>query len=162
MLDTNELNELLQTEGQQHNYQFAQWGDVYYYGLSASLQPASEEVQEYEEVVRRGVLALATGKHPDTVPDLYNAITSLSCLFKHWGFSEEQEVRVFAIPAARGVAADALASGDLNPPRQPRTFVRGNQLVPYLELFRDLGDGHSPTKLPVRRVVVGPHRSKQQ
>lgn len=162
VLETKDLDELLQSEGGQYNYQFAQWGDVYYYGLDSAGQPSSEEVAEYEAVVRHGVLALATGKHPDTVPELYNAITSLSCLFKHWGFAEEQEVRIFAIPASKGVPAEALKSGNPNPPRQPQTFQRGSSFVPYIELFKGLLKNGSRAKLPIKRVLVGPHRQKLQ
>lgn len=162
VLETKKLDDLLQSEGVQYNYQFAQWGDVYYYDVDVTRQPSSEEVAEYEAVVRRGVLALVTGKHPDTVPELYNAITSLSCLFKHWGFAEEQEVRIVAIPASKGVAAEALKSGNPNPPRQPQTFPRGTTSVPYIELFKGLLSGGAPAKLPIKRVIVGPHRDKLQ
>lgn len=74
VFDTHRFDQLLKIEGEQRHYQFAQWGDVYYYGATTE-QPSSEEVAEYENVVRQGVLALVTGKHPDTVPDLYNAVT---------------------------------------------------------------------------------------
>lgn len=158
VFDTKEFDTLLQTEGQQNQYQFAQWGDVYYYGLDSPKQPSSEEVAEYEEIVRRGTLALVTGKHPDTVPDLYNALTSLSCLYKHWGFAEEEEVRVIAIPTSEEIAALAAAAGNSKQPRRPKTFER----VPYLELFKALDPGGEPTQLPIKRVIVGPHRLKRE
>ena len=161
VLETNRFNDLLQLDGQLHHYQFAQWGDVYYYGLNQAQQPSSEEVEAYEATVRQGVLAIVTGKHPDTVPDLYNAVTSLSCLYKHWGFAEEQEVRVIAIPASADIAEAAAAAGDTKSPRQPKTFDRGGFPVPYIELLKDLGLSGSRTRLPLKRVIVGPHRAKQ-
>lgn len=162
VLNTKEFDTLLQTEGQQNQYQFAQWGDVYYYGLDSTQQPSSEEVTEYEEVVRQGAVALVSGKHPDTVPDLYNAVTSLSCLYKHWGFAEEEEVRVIAIPPSGDIATQAAAAGSVKQPRRPKTFARTDLLVPYLELFRAHDLDGPPTSLPIKRVIVGPHRLKQE
>lgn len=161
VLDTKGLDELLQLEGQRHLYQFAQWGDVYYYGLNHLQQPSSEEIDEYEATVRKGVLAIVEGRHPETVPDLYNAITSLSCLYKHWGFAEEQEVRVIAIPTSTDITASSSAAGETKTPRQPKTFTRGNLSVPYIELLANLDPSESPTRLPIKRVIVGPHRDKQ-
>jgi len=161
VIDSVRFNELLQQEGEQFYYQFAQWGNVYYYGLSQAEQPASEEIEEYEAIVRLGALALVTGKHPDTVPKLYDAITSLSCLYKHWGFAEEGEVRVIAIPASKGIAAKAAAAGETKKPRQVKTFSRGDLSVPYIELLANLGPSKSITHLPIKRVIVGPHRDKQ-
>jgi hypothetical protein len=93
VLNSEKSDRLLKQEGQTRHYQFAQWGDVYYYGAANDRQPSSEEVAQYEETIRKGVVANAQGQQPETVDDLYDAVTSLACLFKHWGFAEEQEVR---------------------------------------------------------------------
>jgi len=162
VLETTEFDRLLKSEGHKYHYQFAQWGDVYYYADTSPQQPASEEVEQYESTVRRGVLALVTGKPPETVPELYDAITSLSCLYKHWGFAEEHEVRVVAIPASPDIDAQAAKMDLLKQVRHSRTFLRGEVQVPYIELFKDLEPSHTCTRLPIKRVIVGPHRAKHE
>ena len=160
VLDTAEFDVLLKNEGEKYHYQFAQWGDVYYYADNSPEQPSSEEVSQYESIVKRGVLALVTGKPPETVPELYDAITSLSCLYKHWGFAEEREVRVIAIPASPDIDEQAAIAGILKHSRLSKIFRRGDLDVPYIELFKDLQPSGIPIRLPIKRIIVGPHRAK--
>ena len=160
VLDSKKFDHLLKQEGQTRHYQFAQWGDVYYYGAETNQQPSSEEVAQYEDSVKKGVVAMAQGQHPETVDDLYDAVTSLACLFKHWGFAEEQEVRVVCIPAAIDVATAALAAGDSRPAPVVKSFLRSGVPVPYLELFATAGKSEARGRLPIKRVIVGPHRDK--
>ena len=160
VLDSKKFEHLLRREGQARHYQFAQWGDVFYYGAETERQPSSEEVAQYEETLRKGIVAIAQGQHPETVDDLYDAVTSLSCLFKHWGFAEEQEVRVIAIPADPDVASAAYSAGDARQVPVVKSFIRGGVPVPYLELFATNDKAEVPGRLPIKRVIVGPHRDK--
>ena len=160
VLDSHGFDHLLKLEGQTHHYQFSQWGDVYYYGAEQEAQPSSEEVIEYEKTVRDGVIGLVRGKDPESIDDLYDAVTSLSCLYKHWGFSEEQEVRVIAIPAKNEVARLAAADGETRHARPTKSFIRGGTPIPYIELLARLGSANERTKLPLKRVIVGPHKDK--
>jgi hypothetical protein len=52
-------------------------------------------------VARTTCRAIAQEQSPETVDDLYVAVTGLACHFKLWGFVEEKEVRVIAIPAGK-------------------------------------------------------------
>lgn len=89
----------------------------------------------------------------------FEPVTALSCLHKHRGFREEAEVRIVAIPANSEVFEASQKAGD-NRPKKPVHFVRKNGiLVPYIELF-GTEDSGSKRKLPVTRVIVGPHPAK--
>ena len=160
VLDSHGFDHLMKREGQIHQYQFAQWGDVYYYGAETEAQPSSDEVIEYEKTVRNGVIGLVHGKDPESMDGLYDAITSLSCLYKHWGFSEEQEVRVIAIPARGEVEKLAAAGGETRQARPTKSFLRRGAPVPYIELMAGLGIAGKRTNLPIKRVIVGPHKDK--
>lgn len=160
VLDSCGFDHLIKQEGQIYHYQFAQWGDVYYYGAETEAQPSSEEVNEYEKTVRSGVIGLVRGKDPESIDGLYDAITSLSCLYKHWGFAEEQEVRVIAIPARGEIAKLATAGGETRQARPTKSFLRGGAPVPYIELMAGLDTAGVRTKLPIKRVIIGPHRDK--
>jgi Protein of unknown function (DUF2971) len=159
VLDCQAFDKLLITDAGARHYQFVQWGDVYYYGLSGDLQPASEEVKDYEAIAKQGILAIARGEHPETVEKLYDSVTSLSCLFKHWGFAEEQEVRVIAIPPSRELASAAAEAGEHRPCAPIKSFLRAGAPVPYIELFGGLNLPIAG-RLPIKRVIVGPHKDK--
>lgn len=157
VFDTVGFDNLLQLEGHAFLYQHAQWGDVHYHGIN--IQPSIEDVAEAEAVVRIGLARMIRGRTAAELPeDFYEKISSLSCLYKHWGFSEEHEVRVIAIPFRDEIAAQARAEGEAKLPRQPKTFLRSGIPVPYLELFAQLPG--TPPRLPIKRVIVGPHREK--
>jgi len=155
VFDSNEFEELLKSEVQQHFYQHMQWGDVYYYGLPDAEQRSNEEIVDAETKLRAGIRELHLDPKPSTMEESYDAMITLSCLFKHWGFHEEQEVRVVAIPPNQEVLSAAKDAGETRKPREISVISRGGLLVPYIELFKG-GSGQS-TKLPIKRVIVGPH-----
>ena len=158
VFDTARLNDLLQLEGRTYQYLHAQWGDVHYHGVEHDPQPSTEDVADAEAVLRSGIAKLVRGGTVEETPGFYQAISGLSCLYKHWGFWEEGEVRVVAIPTTADIAAFAAEEGDVRPSRQAKTFTRGGLPVPYIELFSNLPA--RPAQLPIKRVIVGPHRDK--
>ena len=160
VLDSEGFDRLLQQEGKTRHYQFAQWADVYYYGAEPTLQPSSSEVAEYEESVKRGINALAQAQDTEMVDRFYESVASLTCLYKHWGFAEEREVRVIAIPATDNVAAESKALGEVRPLPAVKLFLRGGLPVPYFALFATLEGSEAIGRLPIKRVIVGPHRDK--
>lgn len=158
VLDTKRLEESLKTEAESHHYMHVQLGDVYYHGINPSIQPATPDVAESEEVVRQGVSRLVRGGTAEETPGFYESVTSLSCLCKHWGFWEEREVRVVVVPASLEVQTAANGSGP--PAKAVKTFERGQARVPYVELFAAQAGATLTRPLPIKRVVVGPHRDR--
>ena len=154
--DTKGLDALLQIEESTYMYQHALWGDVHYYGIN-DVQPSSAEVEEAEATVRKGIAHLVRGGTAEETEGFYQAISSLSCLFKHWGFREEREVRIVAIPTDRELADKERALGDTRIPKTVKAFPRGGLLVPFIELFYRSSSNEIPKSLPIKRVIVGPH-----
>jgi hypothetical protein len=64
--------------------------------------------------------------------------TALGASIKHAGFSQEEEVRL-------------LCSGQI---ANPRTRLRGSEIVEYLEIPELRGELREP--LPLTRIIVGP------
>lgn len=155
IFDSSEFEELLRAESAQHYYQHMQWGDVYYYGLPDGSQRASQEIDDAERTLRAGIQELHRSPKPDSMEQAYEAMITLCCLYKHWGFHEEQEVRVIAIPPNEEVLRLAKQSGEVREPRRVSVMSRGGMLVPYLDLFG--ANNGPPRKLPIKRVIVGPH-----
>lgn len=159
VFDPSGVEELLLQEGSAFQYQFLSLGDVFYYGEDSD-QPAMEEVLEAEAKIEEVVEKLVgPSGSAEVVADLYVPVTMLSTLYKHWGFAEEQEVRVVAIPLHQE-AMEKSPSKDDDKQRKVEQFLpKDGLLVPYIELFRRIG---GERKLPIIKVIVGPHSDKQK
>lgn len=151
--DTSKLQRLLETESNTYKYQFAQWADVHYYDANHQHPEPAEEMLQAEDALRKAVAEFVRTRAPDALDPTYDAVTFLSCLFKHWGFHEEREIRVVAVPLDEKFADD-----EREKVRAPRFFLRQGTPVPYIPLFESL----SNCRLPINRVIVGPHRDKLQ
>lgn len=86
VFETQKLETMLVTEANAHQYTHVQIGDVYYHGVDPQIQPAMPDVAEYEEIVHQGISRLIRSGTALETERFYEAITSLSCLCKHWGF----------------------------------------------------------------------------
>jgi hypothetical protein len=121
--------------------------------------PGEDEPKQPEQVVAEGKLVdaivglLAQQAGSAAFEAMFQPLLELACTAKHWGFQEENEVRiVMSVPSAE-LAAAARSSLAIKP---IKTFLRGSTLVPYLSLFAELED--LAARLPLKRVIVGPHR----
>lgn len=156
--DTKQLEALLTLEVTSHHYMHVQIGDVYYHGIDDAIQPATPDVAENDALVRLGVSRILRGGTAEQTERFYEAITSLSCLCKHWGFWEEREVRVVVVPASAEVVRAAV---EAPPPKEVKSFSRGESRVPYVELFASTAERAESTRLPIKRIIVGPHRNRE-
>jgi hypothetical protein len=159
VFDTQKLEALLTDEAHSHHYMHVQIGDVYYHGVDEEVQAAAPDVAEYEAIIHQGVSRLLRGGTAAETERFYEAITGLSCLCKHWGFWEEREVRVVAIPASEEVARDGEPKTP--PQKEVKSFDRRGQQIPYIELFDTVASTNSGVRLPIQRVIVGPHRNRE-
>ncbi len=155
VLDTEKFGEFLRDEERLFHYQYMEWGDVHYYGRGN--QPASKDIADAEDRLRREVLHMIHGGTPKDHMAVYFALTYLSCLSKHWGFFEEREVRVVAIPQQPG--SEIVNTNSHGRSRKEICdFVRDGLSVPYLAFS---GDKASMPMLPIKEVIVGPHQDKK-
>lgn len=159
VFDSQKLESMLTTEATAHHYMHVQIGDVYYHGIDPKIQPATPDVAEYEEIVHQGVRRMMRGGTAEETERFYEAVTALSCLYKHWGFWEEREVRVVVVPASQEV----VAAGEPQAPPQKEVhfFNRGERKVPYIELFSTGRLAGATAPLPIKRVIVGPHKNRE-
>lgn len=159
VFDSQRLESMLTAEATAHHYMHVQIGDVYYHGIDPRIQPAAPDVAEYEEIVHQGVRRMMRGGTAEETERFYEAVTALSCLYKHWGFWEEREVRVVVVPASHEVAA---AGEPHAPPQKEVNFPnRGERKVPYVELFSAVRLAGAIAPLPIKRVIVGPHKDRE-
>jgi hypothetical protein len=160
VMDTKGLEDALLVETKSHHYMHAEIGDVYYEGIDPLIQPARGDFEELEKTVNEGVNRILRGGTAEETEGFYQAVTSLSCLCKHWGFWEEREIRLVVVPASEDVV-DAVPEA-VRPAKAVKSFPRGAVSVPYVELFASSPSAGLQTKLPIKRVIVGPHIDRVQ
>lgn len=157
VFDTQAMESLFEEEAPSYMYKHFQWGDVFYHGVTPDLQPSRQEIQEWEESLRRIVNSMLRDEQNLESDELYQVITSLSCLYKHWGFREEREVRIIAVAATH----KELELANVKPPDIPekpvKTYLRNGMPIPYIELFAKTKEGQVPHQLPIKEVIIGPH-----
>lgn len=161
VFDSVGLQSLLETEAHTFDYMHAQWADVHYYDDAVDNPlSAAEEIHEAEAKLRSGVAAYIRDLREDSFEQVYEAITTLSCLYKHWGFHEEREVRIVVLPSNASVRA--ATPEPRKPPKELSTFIRDGYPVPYLKLFEHIATTADRPKLPIDRIIVGPHRDSDK
>lgn len=154
------LEILLKTEAAKFYYQFGTWGDVDYYDQDTPHQARHPETLNYQALVQRATsVFLQSGKETDLEP-LLEPLTLLSVLHKHRGFREEEEVRIVMLRPHSEVERLAREQGDMRPLRPIQFRQKRGMLIPYIELFgEELG---ANAKLPIKRVIVGPHPDQKK
>ena len=107
------------------------------------------------------IINSVTSNKKDETPDLKSYQPFIRCIsrYKHYGFSEENEVRVVVLPTVLDQEILEIASTDgviLKPEKERKFRSKNGQLVPYIELF------NSPDiELPIEKIIVGPHKEKE-
>jgi len=164
VFDTQKLEEIFKKESATYAYQFSSWGDVNYYHEAQNQEAALEEIREYEDVVKKSIFEFFTTNEKDKLDPIYDKISYLSCIYKHWGFHEERELRMVLIRTHKTVLEKERKLGENSRPQKTVKYIQRNGcLVPYICLF-DFGDmaNSGPTGLPIKRVIVGPHPDKEK
>jgi len=160
VFDAMGLQSLLEVEARDYWYQHVQWGDVHYYQDELQIETRAEEIEEAEQGLKNAIRGFI--KHPSSeeLEPTFEIVATLSCLYKHWGFHEEREVRIVAVPPNRELVTQGELTSEKRPRKTPKTFVRAGCPVPYIELFGRALPGEPARKLPITRILVGPHVQK--
>ena len=159
VFDTAGLEHLLREEHEKWRYRLF-WGDAVY--SSESDDKIREELGEDMEQLSAAVAeSMQAGWIPEPLEKTYDPLIRCACRYKHWGFHEEREVRIVAMPMNTNIFTKEELS-ELTEVEKPRQrFVRGGTSIPCIHLFE--GITHLPEKpLPMTRIIVGPHREKER
>lgn len=160
VFDTARLSALISSEAEKWSWDLF-GGDVVY-----SADPPDRFRTEFEcaiETMHSGVSEFlrSAGNNLSALDPIYHALIFCACRYKHWGFEEEKEVRVIAIPSNCEIIAESLRR-NLRAAEKPITsYLRGGAAVPCVHLFE--GTTSLPDNpLPITRIIVGPHPEKDQ
>ncbi len=165
IFDSKGLNELLREEQLNWLFAFGHWGDVDYHVDSSSQCDVHDESKNWEEQVRSTVAEatlarLNGGDQTKELERLFDPIVTLATRHKHGGFHEEREVRIVIGALGKDEVSAAQQRGDRRQGRPVHFTVRDGLLIPHISAF-SRPDG-SKAKLPIRKVVVGPHPDKER
>lgn len=162
VFDTAGLSQLLTEAGKK----CVNGGDLFGGDVVYSSDPDQKIMEEFggsESVIKNYFSAFlkADGSSRELEKQMYPALTQCACRYKHWGFKEENEVRVIAIPNNKEVCDLARADGTIINEMPRGHFIRSGTPVPFIDLFK--GVTSVPTKcLPIKRIIVGPHPNKKE
>ena len=157
VFDTNRLELLLKKENESYWYQHGQFADVHYHQGDDSVADAEPDISESEEALQRAIARYMKNPVPAELESMLGPITNLSCRYKHWGFHEEREVRIIAVPPSEDLLREGRNQGESRPVRQPKIFVRSGNPVPYLDLLAREPRDEKKLSLPITQIIIGPH-----
>lgn len=161
VFDTKKLEEILDIESKRFEYSAMHISDLIYSNDENKLKEEfSEDLSIISDIVKQ-FFTLSNVKEQKEVDASKGYIPFVSCIsrYKHYGFSEENEVRVVALPTVIDQALLDLAKADgkaLKPEKERKFRNKNGQFIPYIELFNS-----SDSELPIERIIVGPHKEKE-
>lgn len=122
-----------------------------------------EKIKEDLKVIK-GFYSSNLRKRDEYVEEIYFSLTRCTCFYKHWGFGEENEVRIVTLPlySENKDFLEAMRVDGEEVDKIPKNFfLRDGTLVPYIDLFKDVTSKHSKS-LPIRRIIVGPTVNEEE
>lgn len=161
VFDTEKLEEILSKEAMSYEYSAVLIADLIYSDDERRLkEELSDKIEILADIAKQffNHENLSKGKYIDASKGY---IPFVSCIsrYKHFGFSEENEVRVVALPTLIDdeIIKLAKADGATLKPEKVRKFRSNNgQRIPYIELF-----DYADIKLPIEKIIIGPHNNKE-
>ncbi|MDV6347366.1 hypothetical protein R2083_07545 [Nitrosomonas sp. Is35] len=110
----------------------------------------------------------------ENVSKFFYSLMHCACRYKHWGFKEENEVRVVALPYPlhheefdKDMKAEGITVSEIS----RKHFSRAGALVPYIDIFdgitsradkKGITSRADKKTLPIKRIIVGPTQNTQE
>lgn len=150
VFDTEKLEHLNTIEHTKFSYMGLGLGDIVY---SDQEEKFKNEFSEYIDAIIDYTPAVASTwaskkERKKLRPAPYLEFVSAICRYKHFGFKEESEVRIFAhlIPNyAKGTEKRI----------EKKSELRGQKKI--IDLFSEVDE-----PLPIKRIIIGPHSKKEE
>jgi DUF2971 family protein len=160
VFDTARLDALLAEEAGRWTWGLS-GGDVVY--STASAEEVRQELGNEIDAIKGAIVTYlaSSGSSLASLEPMYEAITQCVSRYKHWGFEEEHEVRIVAIPANQSNIQEMRRLGHVVSEIPRHTFLRNGTTVRCVHLFEGLTSIPSKT-LPIKRIIVGPHVDKEK
>lgn len=161
VFDTKKLEEILEIEAQRFEYSAVIIADIIYSDNDQKLQ---EELSD-DLAILSDIAKLFFNHENLSQKIIFEAskgyIPFVKCIsrYKHHGFSEENEVRVVALPTVIDEEYLKLAKAKdatLMPEKERKYRSKNEKSIPYIELFKS-----DDIDLPIEKIILGPHKDKE-
>lgn len=114
----------------------------------------SENIHNLESAVSN---FLTDGKY-EHLEETITPLITCSCLYKHWGFFEEREIRLVVVPFVGRLLEANSKECELG--TMPIVSIENSgQTKDYIYM---LEDEEKPKRLPIKRIIVGPHANQRE
>lgn len=149
--DTRALSDIVAAQVRYFRYYVAHFSDVVYGQGADAIRSLSTELNMLKSAVQRFYDGDAS-----CFDELYHPFTSLATRTKHFGFREENEVRIVLAPALKN---GPKVFGSHRDHEYKPVLTRQGPLGPvaYIELIED-----GSVELPIKRIIVGPSRYQER
>jgi hypothetical protein len=164
LFDTKKLEGIIALEAKRFEYSALFIADLVYSDDEQKLKDElSNEIAIIVDIVKQFFDYENVSQQKMVADGPKGYIPFVTCIsrYKHYGFSEENEVRVVALPIVDKlyleIAQLAQVDGVTLKPEKERKFRQKNgQHIPYIELFNSID-----IELPIEKIIVGPHKEKE-
>jgi hypothetical protein len=162
VFSSKKLEEMLEIETKKFEYSPMYFSDVIYSDDENRLrEELSEDLSIIADVVKLlfDYQKLDEKENLEAIGKAYYPFVNCISRYKHYGFSEENEVRVVAFPTVLDQEDIEFAEAKgvtLQPEKEIRFRKKNGQLVPYIELFNSID-----IELPIEKIIVGPNKEKE-
>lgn len=161
VFDTKKLEEIINLEAQLFQYNSIILADLIYSDDDVKFkEELSGEIAKLNEATKLLFRSESLkGEHYPDVSFAYNPFVQCICRYKHYGFSEENEVRIAALPTVFDQELLDLASkdgGGLKSEKEIKYRERNGEQISYVELFSS-----TDIDLPIEKIIIGPHKEKE-
>lgn len=161
VFDTEKLEKILAKEAISYEYSAVLLANLIYSDDETKLkEELSDKIKILADIARQFFNHENVQKEKE-IDTSKGYIPFVSCIsrYKHFGFSEEKEVRVVALPTVIDEEFIKLAKAEgttLMPEKERKFRIKNEQRVPYIELF-----GLDDITLPIKKIIIGPHKDKE-
>jgi hypothetical protein len=157
VFDTAKLDLLLKEEATKWGYDLFGGNVIYSSDTQEEIRDElGDSINEIQTCIDH---YLGSNGNPAKLEKIYYSFIYCACRYKHWGFHEENEVRIIAIPPNKELFEEQRKQGLVKEEKPRWHFVRAGSPVPCIHLFE--GITQLPEKpLPITRIIVGPYRNQ--
>jgi hypothetical protein len=152
VFDSAALSTAIADEAQRWSHFTVFGGDVLY--SDAAPDEIRAEFGQTLDVIGSGLGEWLTTGDQRKLDPLYLQFLTVSCRYKHWGFSEEREVRIVTIPPNTDIIAEATRRREVVKEIPIHVRPVNDRRIPTIHLFDDYRASNK--NLPIKRIIVGP------
>lgn len=162
VFNTKKLEEMLEIEAKRFSYSVMHLSDLIYSNDENKLkEKLSEDLSIIADVIKLffNHKKLVRKEDMEMIGRAYHPFVHCISRYKHYGFCEENEVRVVALPTVFDQEYLKLAEkkGAISQPEKERKFrKKEGEYIPYIEFFNSID-----IELPIEKIIVGPHKEKE-